>query len=340
MNYDKSNRWLCGLFAGVWLAMGVVVAVAQEVPSPAGDWELKWLIENDGGILKRNRRTDRHYTSGIQWMVYQEPRYGWQEGLLGAVYPDASEPEVRTAVGYSLGQQIFTPDFIDRPDLRAEDDMTFAGWLYGSLALQRRREQVMDHLELRLGVIGPSALGEQSQSSLHHAFDLSEPDWGNQLSDEPAVDLTYLRGWRCGSVRLFDDVHADVVLSGQASVGSVHNRAGASVMLRMGWRLPDDFGPARIDHPEAAAALHPDYPRLEADRIHGYVFTRATGSAVTTNRFLTGLTHEPIVGDLEIGAVVVYRRIELAYSQTFQTRAFEEQDGHDEYASVSISWRF
>nr|MBC8392958.1 DUF2219 family protein [Deltaproteobacteria bacterium] len=79
--------------------------------------------------------------------------------------------------------------------------------------------------------------------------------------------------------------------------------------------------------------------RKDTDK-SGYFFARFGARAVEHNRFLTGLSPESLVGELQVGAVYTYKKLELGYSQTFFTQEFKEQSGNDSIGAVSISYHF
>jgi lipid A 3-O-deacylase len=110
----------------------------------------------------------------------------------GLIFPKGGAPRW----GLSLGQSIFTPadtrrrnpDPLDRP---------YAGWLFGSVSLVSSTATALGAMELRVGMIGPSALGRQAQNGVHRLRSLPLAEgWAYQLRDEPGVNLILARQWR------------------------------------------------------------------------------------------------------------------------------------------------
>jgi hypothetical protein len=292
-------------------------------------------MENDSRRLKPNHATDRHYTSGMKLVYLTQPEWQWLKDFSQWHFSDADQP-VDTAVGFFLGQNIYTPDHVEEPAKRSDDDRVFSGWLYTGMFAQRATDHLLDHLELSIGVIGPSSKAEQIQKAIHDLIDSDEPiGWDDQLSDELAVDLTFMRKQRLQEGWFKPTELTDFIAEYGFTVGSVHRLVQAGVTFRYGFNLDKTFGPARMALPSGISTLRKDETAQS-----GYLFARASGKAIEHNRFLTGLDHEPLMGEFQIGAVYQYKKLEFGYSQTFFTREFEEQSGKDSFGAFTLSWKF
>ena len=292
-------------------------------------------LENDSRTLKPNHKTDRHYTHGTKFVYLTQPNWQWLEDFSQWHFTNADQP-VDTAVGFFLGQNIYTPDHVDEPEKRSDDDMVYAGWLYTGMFAQRATDRRLDHLELNVGVIGPSSKAERVQKSIHNFLDSDEPiGWDDQLSDELAVDLTFMRKQRLQDGWFKPTESTDFIAEYGFTAGSVHRHLQAGMTVRYGFNLDNTFGPARLALPSGISTLRKD----ETTR-SGYLFARVTGKAIEHNRFLTGLDTEPLVGEFQVGAVYQYKKLEIGYSQTFFTQEFEEQSGKDSFGALTLSWKF
>ena len=201
---------------------------------------------------------------------------------------------------------------------------------------QRATDDLLDHLELSVGVIGPSSKAERAQKAMHNFLDSDEPvGWDDQLGDELAVDLTFMRKQRLQNGWFEPTESTDFIAEYGLTVGSVHRHLQAGVTVRYGFNLDNTFGPARMALPSGISTL-----RKDQTASCGYLFARASGKAVEHNRFLTGLDEEPLVGEFQVGVVYQYKKLELGYSQTFFTQEFEEQSGKDSFGAVTLSWKF
>ncbi len=323
----KKHRVNIAILAGIICVamMGIVL----------GEETLTLYMENDGGYIKPLYSTDRHYTNGTEIAFTHQPDVNFLKDYSRWNGFGKNDGEVNTALGYFFGQNMYTPDHVSEPEKRAKHDMVFAGWLYGGIFAQRASENQMEHLELNIGMIGPVASGGQVQDFVHHFMGVPEPEgWNNQLGNEFETDLTWLRRQRVDEQYFKRTENFDAHLEYGATVGTLHRNADLGIVFRYGINLPNDFGPGRLEAPASACIDKP------AEVQSAYIFTRIGGKLVEYNRFLTGLTTEPAVGQLQIGAVYRYKSFEMSYSQTFLTREYKEQASTDSYGAINVMYRF
>jgi hypothetical protein len=309
-------------------------------------------VEND--FFSRFTNTDRHYTSGLRasWMSapLQVPSWITDIADLPSVFSPPGLKPVSRRVGLSVGQSLFTPDDTDREDLIL-DDRPYAGWLYVGLALQsvfakENGASRQDIWQLDLGIVGPAAQGEQVQNNFHDLITVARSNgWDNQLDNEPGINLTFERKWRTQSFPISSDLglEADIIPFVGAAAGNVMSYISTGAMIRVGAELQKDFGPPRI---------RPGLPGSETFSNDGgfgwYVFVGSELQAVARSIFLDGnnftdshsVSRRHMVGDFQIGAAVVFKRMRLAYTHVFRTPEFEAQSQFDQFGAVSLSWAF
>ena len=317
---------LYGVFVCLFFACLAGTANAKEA--------FQAYVENDSRMLKPNHKTDRHYTHGTKLVYLTQPGWQWLEDFSQWHFAE-DDQAVDTAIGYFLGQHIYTPDHPDQPWKRNPKDRKYAGWLYVGLFAQRATDDMMDHVELNVGVIGPSSQAQSVQESIHELLDSSKPrGWDDQIGDEPAADFTFMRQQRLMDGWLAPTESTDVIAEYGFTAGSVHRHLQAGVTFRYGYNLGKTFIPGRLELPSGASSLRAEPVQST------YLFTRFAGKAIEYNRFLTGLDHEPFMGEFQIGAVYKRNRLEVGYSQTFYTQEFEEQSGVDSIGAVTVSLTF
>lgn len=298
--------------------------------------------ENDGAVaLKPNHNTDRHYTSGVGLsLTYQ---------IKGAELGEDNAAPEGSAWGLLAGHEIYTPDNLlaNPPDAQ---DRPYAGYAYLGGFWQRQQGDHLDHLQLNLGVVGPSARGEEVQTWVHDTFTGDDPQgWDNQLADEFAAQFTYRHKYR-HKLPGFDPRQTDwdhqIIPYAALNLGTVERSAEAGAIYRLGFKLPDDFGPDQLHDIGSFTAS----PELEPGW-SAYGFARVSGRYVEWNTFLEGsyaedpspsVSAEPWVGEGQVGVAVAYRgphcQVELVYGQTYLTREFEEQDDDNGYGGLTLRW--
>jgi len=341
---------LAAAVAAMLATMNIAAAQDQEAPSTPESaaqehGTITVLFENDLFY-----RTDRDYTNGTQiaWTSPVLAPEDWAATLANKLPFFSYTSEVRKV--YALGQDIFTPSDISlkNPPL---DEHPYAGYLYAALGVlgktpgENGAPDRLDQVELQLGVVGPASLAEQTQKFIHEIFNDTKPEgWDTQLRNEPALLFEYERSWRFRQPLFLGlEMQVDPHLGG--TLGNVYIFANAGAMARIGFNLPDDFGPPRID-PSLPGSYYFE-PRKEG-ALGGYVFVGVDGRAVAHNIFLDGNTWQDsrhvdkniFVGDLDYGAALTWNRFRLAYTHVFRTREFKTQRGSDQFGAVSLSVRY
>ncbi|MBC8378006.1 MAG: lipid A deacylase LpxR family protein, partial [Planctomycetes bacterium] len=188
----------------------------------AADNVLSVYGENDSRLVKPNGKTDRHYTHGGKVVFLTQPDWQWLADFAEWDVAEAGQT-VDTAVGFFIGQHIYTPDNISRPARRKPKEMSFAGWLYTGMFAQRATDHQLDHMELSIGVIGSSSQADNIQATIHQWLHSNDPTgWDDQINDELAVDVTYVRKQRLLDGWFKPTSKTDAIAEYGFTAGSVH----------------------------------------------------------------------------------------------------------------------
>jgi lipid A 3-O-deacylase len=279
---------------------------------------------------------DRHYTNGIYFSWTSEAQAETKSFARHLMLPGSGE----WRSGFFLGHAIFTPENLTAFTPPA-NDRPYAGWLFGGGRLTRDSGAVLDKVEITLGVVGPAALGSDVQKFWHAAFvpSAAHPNgWHAQLCDEPGAVLSSQRIWRMPLMR--KGLEAELLPEINLSAGNVYDYAGAGAMLRLGQNLIADWGPPRI----APAQQGSDFQTV--DRFAWYIFAGGEARAVARNLFLDGnsfhagpgVAKEPVVGDINAGAALLFPHARVMASYTHRTAEFRNQKGDDELGSLTLSF--
>ena len=327
---------------GLGLAMSFIGGPAHAEPPPPQTF-VSVQMENDFFASSG----DRYYTHGTQVSVLKKTDPPALLEQLSEWVPFYEKGQSLNLVNYTLGQKIFTPDDTEATTV-VEGDRPYAGYLYASVAVlsQIRSSAHVDHgnmFEITLGVVGPSALGEQSQTGFHDLIGIDSPEgWDNQLEDEPALGLSYSRFWRLvqplsHGLELGVNPHLNMV------VGNVYTYGAGGVMFRIGDNLKRDLNPPNI---------RPGFPGLAYFRGGAdpswYFFLGFESRLVARDIFLDGNTFEDspsvekerLVGDMQFGFVYLVDRMRFAFSNMMRTQEFTTQEENTHYGAVNISYAF
>lgn len=349
--------------AGSQLAELAGEPASLEGPATAPAYRFQVLFENDGSFLKPNELEDRHYTNGAALdFAFKAPKLAdWLESR--GVSTEGA------AAGAFVAHEIYTPEDISlrEPD---PEDRPYAGYLYGGFYAQRENADTLDHLQLNLGVVGPSSLAEPVQEWIHDNFSGEDPNgWDAQLGDEISVNAVYRRTFRIDLERLMADalsgrgeddldgwvidtsgpLGVELLPYGEVRVGTTHRDATVGGLFRVGWKLPDDFGPAQVRDPGSFTGAGPQRGWSV------YAFGGAAVRFVEWNTFLNGsfernpspsVEPEPFIGLFRGGFAVAWRgerkSLELGYGQSFRTREFRGQEDANGIGQIqlTLSWGF
>jgi lipid A 3-O-deacylase len=289
---------------------------------PAQADSVTLLAENDSFA-----DTDHNYTSGMKLV----------SSFHGVDRLDRGDAEAVLLL--LVGQSLFTPTDLSlaHPD---PADRPYAAWLYGGAGLSWEEPDRFSYWELQLGVVGPSAKGEDVQVWSHSWSDSEYPaGWSQQLPDEPGLLLSHRRGRRLAKTS--GTWGAELLPFFGGSLGNVYTNLSAGSLVRAGRGLEADLLPPRI-RPSLIGSG--GYSRMPPD-VGGYVFVGGEGRLVARNIFLDGSTVKesrsveklPAVGSVEAGAALMLWGVRLSYTHVRRTREFVNQSKGDDFGSAAIT---
>jgi len=322
-------------------------ALAQTEPPPAPavvetpNWVMTLQFENDVFVSDN----DGHFTHGtLVSLLSEADKVPWWVRRGAQMLPFFDDSGSLRA-GFSLGQNIYTPDDISRlePDPK---DQPYAGWLYLSAGLASDTGHRLDRVDLSLGIVGPQSYAEDTQTLWHELIGAPRPQgWDRQLKNEPAVLLTYERQYRLPVLRggSLLGLEFDTTPGFGAAVGNVFDYVAAGATVRIGQGLASDYGPPMIQPSLPGSGF------FETEGGFGwYLFAGFQSRLVAHNVFLDGNTfadspsvdRRPLVADAQFGLVLTFPRYRVHFTQVFRTKEFHGQDEPTTYGAVGLSFRF
>ncbi len=324
----------------------------------ADDGMLRAFWENDGALHDPTDGHDGHYTNGTAVAWLGRPLWADKvgENLPFADLAGNRATATQTGAGLIAGQLIMTPRDITSV-APIVNDMPFAGYAYVGVFWQRESAfaaspgvRTLEHVQLDLGVVGPSAKGYQVQKYVHdHFVGRKNPGWRNQIQDEFAAQLYLRRKWCLNQDVLGGAHHRDylwqVIPESTLALGTVYDHLEVGVETRFGVNLPHDFGSPRLTDPGTPEAL----PQGSSF----YVYARGAGRVVAHNLFVDGsLFHNAptsagsaiqgspwrLDGTLGLRWTGKWGNtsVEFGYSLTFMTDQFKQQKGLDSMGAFQL----
>jgi len=329
----------------VIILFGLTEVQASESTAKSAEKFFSLQYEND---LFTSDNRDRYYTSGLQLSLLERKKAPkWLDWLAESTPFYQKGRAEHTWLQYSFGQKIFTPEDTQAFDVQKKD-RPYAGYLYLTTSVMSKIAQQENYdygnlLELTLGIVGPAALGEQSQTTVHKIIGSDTPNgWDNQLKDELALGASYSRFWRF-RYPLQNGLEFGVNPQVTGVVGNVYTYGALGTMFRFGSNLKRDFSPPTI----RPGFLGVTYFK-ESKQPSWYGFLGFEGRAVLRDIFLDGnsfteshrVEKETFVGDIQYGFVYMFDDIRLSYSQLIRTNEFTTQQNVTHYGLLNFSVRY
>jgi len=342
MNVQSFLKLLVPTWFLLTAAIPAGAAESGEKRKEIGTFEVKFENDLFSGA-------DQHYTNGIRFS-YLSPEGNTFEPLqyISDLFKTETKHTKRSSrIGMALGHEIYTPQDRYRTDLIVYD-RPYAGWLYGGLSLHtvidwKNARKDLESIELDVGVVGPSAYGEQIQNYVHKVRLIDPFDgWGNQLKNELGVALHYERKWRFFHPVLLGPLEFDAIPHAGVSLGNVVTQSNVGGALRWGKNLPRDFGPPSLIQAGTTFDRKPDEPYSV------FLFATAEGRYVAHNIFLDGNTFRDShrvdkknwIGDLSLGVAFLYGRFKISYANAFRTKEYKGQPRISRFGSITASYQF
>jgi hypothetical protein len=335
--------------------LGLVSSSAFADRDQREEWTLNMYVEND-----LFSETDQDYTSGIRfsWVSPDVNNYldhedlpEWVERINRRLtFFHKSHEGLKRNVIVSFGQQIYTPQDLNETEL-IEDDRPYSAWLFLGLGYQTRSDTQLDTLEIRMGVIGPGARGQEAQDFIHDLRGFEKfKGWDNQLRNEPGFVAVWEHKRKRRWVNQNSRFGTDLIGHSGFALGNIHSHLNAGAEFRIGWAIPDDFGTSAI-RPGGENST-PDSvwdPRIEYDRRWGlHAFASFDLRLVGRDIFLDGnsfrnshsVEKESFVADAAVGVSFMYQGAKISYAHIFRSREFARQDHSHSYGSLAFSYTF
>lgn len=260
---------------------------------------------------------------------------------LQAIHPEGIDEQ---NMMFDFGQGLFTPTDRTRRDLIV-DDRPYAAVLAAGVGYNARSGDRLRTTQVRLGIVGPSALGEQVQNGWHDLIGRERFEgWDNQLRDEPVFQVVHERRKR-RTLHEGPGWQADRIRHWGFSLGNLSTHANAGTEWRFGYRLPDDFGstPAR----PAGEGMAPG-AAAPGSGWSGHLFASVDVRWVVHDITLDGNTFShshgvdkrPFVADIGYGVALTRGSWRFALARYHRTREFEGQHDVPVYGSFTVSRRF
>jgi lipid A 3-O-deacylase len=300
-------------------------------------------IENDFFVGE-----DDGYTNGIGFTFGKGPFNefnnevlpDWLHRLTSDLYISTLENK-RRGVAHMFFQRMQTPADITTSELIV-DDLPYVGLFAWQGTLYAWDDRITDQLSLYLGVVGPIALAEQSQSLVHKLTGGDDPKgWDNQIENEPVFKIEAQRVWNLYRSESKGKQYDILGLAG-AGIGNLESAAKAGFAIRWGTNLRYSFPSfsLQVDRQINPLSLSPanDY----------YLFFGLRAGVVFNNILIDGNTFkdshsvplEHFQDQISTGIVWSIGRNAFVFQVSSISSGTEITNARDEFGAVSYTRRF
>jgi hypothetical protein len=301
--------------------------------------------------------SDRYFTQGLQlrWTSAEATN----APLFTAIKSTFDESGLwakgdRSRASFGVGQNMYTP--ANTKETRPiPQDRPYAGWAYLTFGATTQRPgpkewggDILDGIEASIGVVGPGSAAKWAQTERHRGLGIDLPaGWGNQIDNEIGLVLYREWQWRTPEIvpgRAVDAPRiADFAPHAGLAAGNVFTYGAVGGIFRLGFNLPDDFGPSGIKPGLPGSSFS-----VPTDGFSIYAFVGGEQRAVVRNIFLDGgvIGDDPRVDkklwvhDVYSGLAIQYGALRFAFAEVMRSPEFDGQSKRHQYGALTFSWRF
>ncbi|QRV23480.1 lipid A deacylase LpxR family protein [Marinomonas foliarum] len=186
---------------------------------------------------------DNGYTNGLYVTFYDVNESGndshWPDFWVKPLMWTMSDAPVKTSANvYSVGQTLNTAE-----------DLTLANPPQGSFPYSAMisinntyittRDDHADRVSTTIGIVGPWALGKETQKAVHKVISAQDPKgWNTQLHNELVFELSRSRVWRSW---VSEEDTMDVLTGFDVSAGTLKSSTSTGIMFRYGRNLESSY---------------------------------------------------------------------------------------------------
>ena len=335
MYFQTKNRTCKVLFTFMNAISMLGAAEYSEEIIPYNKHHIALSSDNDAYFEPTNY--DRYYTAGHN-LSYTSKE--WLDSKLQylALFSRLFKQDLASSFSVGIGQEIYTPAarFAINPPA---NDAPYGGYLYINTMIQNRTNNFLEQLELNTGVVGEIALGKEAQDLIHrliHYYSLA--GWSHQIKNEFILNAYYKAMYR------FDIVSniIDILPYGVVALGNANTHLEIGAKMRIGYGLHGDFGiqKATSNH-IGTTSLNDDFRfYLTFGIAERFVGRNIFIQGNSFGGFQTGLDMARCVYEAEIGTLIAWKGISLAYVYSYKQKEFSTQLLNSNYATIRLEVSF
>ncbi len=290
--------------------------------------EFGFKTDNDAYLFTTQ---DRYYTNGL----FINYRHATNQQKLGKQLE-------KVVYEISAGQRMYNPISGQSPNPQVHD-RPFAAYLYvgGNVSIFSKKESVLK-IGAELGTVGPDALGEDVQKTLHKIVGFYEiKGWEYQIANELTVNLSaqYNRLLHRSETNIID-----FSFEGYANVGTTFNGAGAGVLFRAG-RINQLFNSASTNsvisnHRKTEKLVKSEFFFYAKPQLNYVAYDATVSGSLFNDESPITFGTKPLVFAQQVGFNYSSNRFTVDYSLIFKSKEIKSTAKPHQFGSISMYYRF
>lgn len=289
--------------------------------------EISFVTEND---LYTSTYDDRYYTNGM-FLSYKY------------VTKEKGKHLEKKIFNWEIGHKMFTPSRSILQNVN-DHDRSFAAYLYGSFGIKKiYKNKSSFATNFQVGVLGPSAFGEELQDFIHTIYGFREAvGWQHQIKNALGLNLNLAY-----QKFLFKDTgnHFDVTWLNSGNVGTINTDISTGFMTRIGFKPLENFVNSIAFGNHLNNKTTTFFRTIESFLLIQPTLRYALYDATLQGSFLnTGsdVTSEliPLVFNLEVGFLFTANRVNFGYTYNYNSSKSQNlniTNGHT-YGSIRLNY--
>nr|WP_264193954.1 lipid A deacylase LpxR family protein [Marinomonas algarum] len=306
--------------------------------------DTNWLsatLDNDFFVNE-----DNGYTNGIFVSLYDlnsedetthQPSF-WVSPLTWSL-PD--RPVSNAFNAYSFGQTLMTPFNIEEK-VPGPDTFPYSALLSFTNTYIAIGSDHADRLSTTLGVVGPIAMGKESQKAVHRVVDAKMPQgWDTQLENELVFEFSRGRTWRSW---VSENENADLLTGANISLGTLRSSVSTGFVVRYGRGLASSFATVLLSQSRTSNPIAVDqgwfvYAGVEMTMIGNQIFTDGN-----TFRDSRSIDYDHNYNVFTSGITYAWEDMSLAFAINAPFSLTEESQNNDldkftRYGTLTLAWQ-
>lgn len=222
-----------------------------------------------------------------------------------------------------------------------EGELPYAGLLFFNSTYISVAREYSDKLSTVIGIVGPASLAEESQKFVHEMIGAAEPlGRDTQLDNEVVFQFSLARVWRTW---VSASGGSDLLLDGEASLGTISSSASAGLTLRFGDGLLGSYpslllSSSRISNPLAVNTGWQLYAGIKASYLFNQIFT--DGNTFEDSR---SIDYDPERIAISLGYSYAWRDWSITFaindSGMIADKSREQLEDLSRFGTITVSWR-